>query len=56
MNFKVILKGILIGIVTIIVLLLFQKITKMEVPTWLGGIIIVALIGIVIGLKQEKKN
>lgn len=44
MNFKITLQGILIGIVLIIGLMVFEKTTKIQVPNWLGGILIIFFI------------
>ncbi len=44
MNLRVMVQGLLIGIIMIIIFILFQKITKINVPTWLGSIMIVSLI------------
>ncbi|CRK82793.1 hypothetical protein BN000_02743 [Neobacillus massiliamazoniensis] len=54
MNIKVILQGLLIGIIMIIILILFQKITHINVPTWLGNIIILGLI--VLFCKKTKSS
>lgn len=41
---KIFIQGILIGIIMIIIFILFEKITKINVPTYLGTIIIIGLI------------
>jgi hypothetical protein len=44
MNIKILLQGILIGIVMTVIFILLEKIADINVPTWLGIIIIVCLI------------
>lgn len=52
MRFEVLLKGILTGIIAIVVLLLFEKVTKIELPAWLWGFISASLVALVIRKKQ----
>jgi hypothetical protein len=52
MKLKIFLESILTGVVLIILFLLFQKVSNIKVPSWLGGIIILSAIILLIRLKK----